>query len=72
MSVTSFLMAKEDCIFTSRQMKGLLMLLGFTAREAQNKAYNFKKYHSIEYYKKEDLISIVTDIKTKIIEYFLT
>lgn len=35
-----------------------------------NKDYNFKKYHKIEYFKKEDLVAIVTDIKAKITDYF--
>ena len=51
-------------------MKKLLMLLGLSKEEAKNKAYNFKKYHAIEYFKREDLEAIVADIKAKIIEYF--
>ena len=70
MSINSFLMTRRDYIFTNRQMKRLLMLLGLTKEEAKNKAYNFKKYHTIEYFKREDLEIIVADIKTKIIEYF--
>ena len=46
------------------------MLLGLTKEEAKNKAYNFKKHHTIEYFKREDLEVIVADIKAKIIEYF--
>ena len=46
------------------------MMVGLTEEEAKNKTYNFKKYHSIEYYKKRDLESIVADIKVKIEEYF--
>lgn len=70
LSVSSFLMTKRDYIFTNKQMKNLLMLIGLTEKEATYKAYNFKKYHNIEYFKKEDLDNIVTDIKTKIIDYF--
>lgn len=70
MSVNSFLMTRRDYIFTSNQMKKLLMLLGFTEEEANNKASNFKKYHNIEYFSLEDLKAIVTDIKEKMIEYF--
>lgn len=71
LSINSFLMTRRDYIFTSSQMKKLLMLLGLSTEEAQNKAYNFKKYHSIEYFKREDIEEIVADIKEKIIEYFL-
>ena len=70
MSINSFLMTRRDYIFTSSQMKKLLMLLGLSKEEAKNKAYNFKKFHSIEYFSREDLEIIVADIKTKIIEYF--
>ena len=70
LSINSFLMTRRDYIFTSSQMKKLLMLLGLSTEEAQNKAYNFKKYHSIEYFKREDIEEIVADIKEKIIEYF--
>lgn len=69
-SVTNFLLAKKEYIFTSKQMRNLLMLLGLTEKEARYKAYNFKKQHSIEYYKKEDLEAIVNEIKVKITEYF--
>lgn len=71
LSVTSFLMMKRDYIFTSTQMKKLLMMIGLTEDEATNKTYNFRKYHSIEYFKKEDLETMIADIKAKIIEYFL-
>lgn len=70
LSVNSFLMTRRDYIFTGSQMKKLLMIIGLTKREAQNKAYNFKKSHSIEYFKKEDLKIIVADIKVKITQYF--
>ena len=70
MSINSFLMTRRDYIFTTGQMKKLLMLLGLSKEEAKNKAYNFKKYHSIEYFSHEDLEIIVADIKAKIIEYF--
>lgn len=70
LSINSFLMTRRDFIFTSCQMKKLLMLLGLTKEEAKNKAYNFKKHHTIEYFKREDLEVIVADIKAKIIEYF--
>lgn len=71
MSVNSFLMTRRDYIFTNNQMKKLLMLLGFTEEKANNKASNFKKNHNIEYFNPEDLKAIVTDIKEKMIEYFL-
>ena len=70
LSINSFLMTRKDYIFTSRQMKNLLMLIGLNEKQAQNKAYNFKKHHKIEYFKKEDLAAIVADIKTKITDYF--
>lgn len=70
LSINSFLISRRDYIFTSYQMKNLLMMVGLTEEEAKNKTYNFKKYHSIEYYKKRDLESIVADIKVKIEEYF--
>ena len=70
MSINSFLMTRRDYIFTNSQMKKLLMMLGLTEEEAKNKAYNFKKYHTIEYFKREDLEVIIADIKAKIIEYF--
>ncbi|MBE7035836.1 MAG: hypothetical protein E7403_00920 [Ruminococcaceae bacterium] len=70
LGINSFLMTRKDYIFTSRQMKNLLMLIGLNEKQAQNKAYNFKKYHKIEYFKKEDLVAIVADIKTKITDYF--
>lgn len=70
LSINSFLMTRRDYIFTNKQMKKLLMLIGLTEKEATYKAYNFKKYHNIEYFKKEDLDIIVKDIKTKIIDYF--
>lgn len=70
MSINSFLMTRRDYIFTGCQMKKLLKLLGLTEKQAKNKAYNFKKHHSIEYFKHEDLEIIISDIKEKIIEYF--
>ena len=70
LSLNSFLMTRKDYIFTSQQMKKLLMLIGLDEKAARNKAYNFKKDHKIEYFKKEDLEAIVADIKSKIIEYF--
>lgn len=70
LNITSFLMIKRDYIFTSMQMKKLLMMIGLTEEEATNKTYNFKKYHSIEYFKKEDLDIMIADIKAKIIDYF--
>ena len=71
MSINSFLMTRRDYIFTSNQMKKLLMLLGLTEKEAKNKAYNFKKHHTIEYFNREDLEIIIADIKAKICEYFI-
>ena len=70
LSLNSFLMTRKGYIFTSTQMKKLLMLIGLDENAARNKAYNFKKNHKIEYFKKEDLEAIVADIKSKIIEYF--
>lgn len=70
MSINSFLMTRREYIFTNSQMKKLLMMLGLTEKEAKNKAYNFKKLHTIEYFKREDLEIIIADIKAKIIEYF--
>jgi len=70
LSLNSFLMTRTGYIFTSTQMKKLLMLIGLDEKAARNKAYNFKKNHKIEYFKKEDLEAIVADIKSKIIEYF--
>lgn len=70
LSINSFLMTKKDYIFTSNQMKKLLMLIGLDEKQAQNKAYNFKKHHQIEYFKKDDLDAIVSDIKSKITDYF--
>lgn len=49
----------------------LLMLIGLDEKQAQNKAYNFKKHHKIEYFKKDDLDAIVFDIKSKITDYWL-
>lgn len=70
LNITSFLMTRRDYIFTNSQLKKLLLMLGMNEKEAQNKAYNFKKRHSIEYYKKEDLDAIIADIKGRILEYF--
>ena len=70
MSINSFLMTRRDYIFTSSQMKKLLMLLGMNESKAKNKAYNFKKHHNIEYFEREDLEVIVADIKEKMNEYF--
>ena len=70
MSINSFLMTRRDYIFTSRQMKKLLMLLGMNESKAKNKANNFKKHYNIEYFEREDLEVIVADIKEKMNEYF--
>lgn len=70
LSMNSFLMTRKDYIFTCKQMKELLMMIGLSEEKATNKAYNFKKYHTIEYYKKEDLDYIIADIKAKITDYF--
>lgn len=70
LSVNSFLMTRKDYIFTSTQMKKLLMLIGFDEKTARNKTYNFKKHHRIEYFKKSYLETMVADIKSKIIKYF--
>lgn len=70
LSINSFLMTRKEYIFTSKQMKELLMMIGLSEEKAANKAYNFKKYHTIEYFKKEDLDYIIADIKEKIIDYF--
>lgn len=51
-------------------MKELLMMIGLSEEKAINKTYNFKKYHTIEYFKKEDLDYIIADIEEKIIDYF--
>ena len=63
-------MTRRDYIFTSRQMKKLLMLLGMNESKAKNKANNFKKHYNIEYFEREDLEVIVADIKEKMNEYF--
>lgn len=70
LSINSFLMTRKNYIFTSNQMKELLMMIGLSEEKAINKTYNFKKYHTIEYFKKEDLDYIIADIKEKIIDYF--
>ncbi len=70
LSINSFLMTRKDYIFTSKQMKELLMMIGLSEEKATNKAYNFKKHHTIEYFKKEDLDYIIADIKAKITDYF--
>lgn len=70
MSINSFLMTRREYIFTNCQLKKLLIMLGLTEKEAQNKAYNFKKHHTIEYFRREDLEVIIADIKAKTIEYF--
>lgn len=70
MSINSFLMTRREYIFTNCQLKKLLIMLGLTEKGAQNKAYNFKKHHTIEYFRREDLEVIIADIKAKIIEYF--
>lgn len=70
LSVASFLMTRRKYIFSNRQMKNLLMLIGLDEKRAANCAYNFKKQHDIEYFKKEDLAAMVDDIKLKIAEYF--
>ena len=70
MSINSFLMTRRDYIFTSKQMKKLLVLLGLSEEKAINKANNFKKYHNIEYFDIEDLKAIVIDIKEEMIKYF--
>lgn len=41
LSINSFLMTRKDYIFTSRQMKNLLMLIGLNEKQAQNKAYYY-------------------------------
>ena len=70
LSINSFLMTRKDYIFTSKQMKELLMMIGLSEEKATNKAYNFKIHHTIEYFKKEDLDYIIADIKAKITDYF--
>lgn len=70
LSINSFLMTRKDYIFTSRQMKDLLMLIGLSEEQAKNKTYNFKKHHKIEYFKKTDLETIVSEIKARITDYF--
>ena len=62
-------MTRQDYIFTHKQLKDLLMLLGLDEKHAENKAYAFKKQHNIEYFKRKDLEILVGDIKTKIKEY---
>ena len=71
MSINSFLMSRREYIFTGKQLRSLLVMLGLPEKSARNKAYNFKKHHAIEYFKREDLEMIVEDIKEKITEYFL-
>lgn len=70
LNINSFLMTRTDYIFTSTQMKSLLMMMGLTEKQARYKAENYKKYHNIEYFKKKDLDDVIADIKKKIIEYF--
>lgn len=71
MSINSFLMSRREYIFTGKQLRSLLVMLGLSEKSARNKAYNFKKHHAIEYFKREDLEMIVEDIKEKITKYFL-
>jgi hypothetical protein len=68
LSLTAFLMQYKDCIYTRKQLEGLLELMG--VENPQRKAKNFKDRHTIEFYSKTDLRLIIEAIKDATVSYF--
>lgn len=66
--VQSFLLAWQDVIFSTMQMRELLRLIG--VRNAENARKNFKKNHKIEYVCKEDIKKSMKEMKKAINSYF--
>lgn len=66
--VQSFLLAWQDVIFSTMQMRELLRQMG--VRNAENARKNFKKNHKIEYICKEDIKKSMKEMKKAINSYF--
>ena len=66
--VQSFLLAWQDVIFSTIQMRELLRLIGVS--NAENARKNFKKNHKIEYICKEDIKKSMKEMKKAINSYF--
>ena len=67
-SVTNFILAKRDCIFSRRQLIDLLEKMG--VNNPENAAHNFKSRHGIEFYSRTDLVEIVKGFNSHIKRYF--
>lgn len=67
-SLTDFLIQKQDCIFTSRQMVDLLHRLGVDNPE--NRAKYHKKKYGIEYFSQEDVNFAIREIRRAALEFF--
>lgn len=68
LSLTAFLLAYKDCIFTRSQLVSLLEMIG--VENPERKAKNFKDRHTIEFYSKTDLKVIIDGIKKAAACYF--
>ena len=67
-SLTDFLIQKQDCIFTSRQMIDLLRRLGVDNPE--NRAKYHKKKYGIEYFSQADVDYAIREIRRAALEFF--
>ena len=47
-----------------------MMLIGLNEEQTKNKTYNFKKHRKIEYFKKADLETIISEIKSRTTDCF--
>lgn len=67
-SVTAFLMNFRECLFTRKQLRSLLELMG--VKNPTSAANKFKDRHAIEFFSKTDLIEIVKALKDAMNKYF--
>lgn len=67
-SLTAFLMQYREAIYTKRQMINLLKDIGVKSPESTAK--HFKENHSIEYFSKTDLKTVINALKKATRSYF--
>lgn len=71
-SLTDFLIAKQECIFTSKQMINLLSRFPEVGgvEKAKDRAKYHKKKYGIEYFNKADVEHAINEIKRATTEFF--
>ena len=67
-SWTAFVLQFKDCIFTRKQLRELLELIG--VQNPDGAAKRFKDRHQIEFFSKNDLVTVVQALKDAMNVYF--